>query len=74
MAEYEPLTSVDDLASHLGLPEVPLPDDAPEQTCPLCGSRAHVCHAEHTDGPGARLHCSAASTHNFPYPATDERR
>ena len=36
-------------------------------TCPLCHSPAYVCHAEHTDGPGSRIHCRAASLHNFPY-------
>lgn len=45
----------------------------PDQpTCPLCGSPAYVCHAEHTDGPGSRLHCSAASLHNFPVPTAGD--
>ena len=37
-------------------------------TCPLCKSEAYVCDAEHTDGPGSRLHCRSASLHNFPWP------
>ncbi|MEV5001988.1 hypothetical protein [Nocardioides sp. LML1-1-1.1] len=43
-------------------------------TCPLCHSPAYVCNAEHTDGPGPRLHCRAASLHNFPVPTTDDQK
>lgn len=43
-------------------------------TCPLCGSEAYLCEAEHTDGPGARIHCREASLHNFPAPAGDDQK
>ena len=42
--------------------------------CPLCKSPAYLCTAEHTDGPGARIHCRAASLHNFPAPAVDDSK
>lgn len=41
---------------------------SPTLTCPACHQPAYVCHAEHTEGPGPRLHCTAASLHNFPLP------
>jgi hypothetical protein len=43
-------------------------------TCPLCGSPAYVCHAEHLDGPGPRLHCRATSLHNFPVSEADDQK
>jgi len=45
--------------------------------CPLCRSEAYLCAHEHTDHDGPKLHCSAASLHNFkldvvtPEPAGD---
>ncbi|VXB33910.1 hypothetical protein [Nocardioides sp. AX2bis] len=42
-------------------------------TCPMCDSPAYVCHAAHTDGPGPRIHCRAASGHNFPVPTDDSK-
>ncbi len=38
--------------------------------CPACGAEAHICRA-HPDG--AWLHCSAASLHNFPAHADEQK-